>query len=312
MKAFLGGKRNSMTTATRNRELRMRMSSRKSNRRHKIDSSLYSHMFLEDMCASFAISFSPSFQSDDFYIVSPESSILKQLLDTNHSRFLRYKFDQLLSWNMNELLRYGRCYVEIIPVVEEEELLSIRFESLSASRAFKLDTKTLLFSRDFMGDYHRKTVVNNLLIKLDLKDMGIQRMRFKRILKKLSKKDLPDFDFLNQNGISISDYDNKQKLSTFKLVGDTYWSLRDYSSVYITEVYLLYRKVKHDNYRLRFLEYLLAQYNQAIQVLGNQYGFSGKIEIAYEIDSHLDDLKELLSGNLSCKQMSDILYSRLR
>ena len=264
------------------------------------------------MCADFSISFSPTFNNDDFFEIYPKSSPVEKLLSSSHSSFLRYEFCKQLSWDMHELISKGKAYVEIAPIFSEQELVSLKFELISADRVRKKKSETIFSARDYSGKIIKKTIPNSRLLILDLKDIGINRNYFKKILNGLSKVEVPDFEWLNRKGITLKDYDDKQKISAFKLVGKTYWSLRDYNNEHITRVYSMYRNVMYKLYRYRFLEYFLDRYNQAISDLGKQYGFSGEIRIVPEVNNHLTELEQLLKGDINCDQMSDVLYGRLK
>lgn len=283
--------------------------------RKRVDpkNSLYGRMFLEDMCADFGIDFSPTFNNNnDFFEIYPKSSLVEKLLNSSHSSFLRYEFYEQLSWDMHELIFKGKAYIEIIPMFSEQELVSLKFEPLLANRVYKKKSKTIFSARDYSGEIIKKSISNNRILILDLKDMGIKRNHFKKILNGLSKVGTPDFEWLNRKGITLKDYEDKQKVSAFKLVGKTYLSLKDYNNEHITRVYSMYRNVMHKLFRYRFLEYFLDRYNQVISDLGKQYGFSGEIRIVPEVNNHLTELEKLLNGDINCDQMSDVLFGRLK
>lgn len=284
-----------------------------SNRKKKLKSSFYGHMFLQDMCMDFSISFSPTINGGEFFEIYPKSSIVDQLLRyKNHSPFLRYDFNQQLSWILNELMLSGRAYIKICPVIEEQEIVAIKFEHLFPERVSKRRKVTIFSERDYSGKISKKAVQNDRIVKFDLKDLGIERSYFKKILKGLSRLEIPDFKWLTKKEIPLNDYEAKRKLSALKIVGKTYWDLRDRNNENVTRVYSLYKDVMFKHLRYKFLEYFLNQYNQALNYLGEQYDFVGEIIIVPELNNHIEDLDKLLAGEINCDQMADILFTKYK
>ena len=275
----------------------------------KYASSAYGHMFLEDMCFDFAITFSSFSKTENFFSFTPHDSKIIELLEYRTPSFLQYDFSTLLSDNMNLLMLDGSCYVEIELGVEDAKLKSISFIPMHASRSITMRNKIKFYSTNYKDERVNWTIPKNLIIKHDLRDLGVKRNHFQSILKGLSEKGLPDFMWTSENGIPFEDYNNKQVLDMFKIVGHTYWNLRKPSSEYINDIYLLYRKVMFDEYRLQFLEYLLSNYNKALAELGLEYGFTGEIICNVDISNHKIKLEQLLSGEINCEEMANYLFT---
>jgi len=270
--------------------------------------SLYGGIFIEDMCSDFAIRFAPAYQSRNFFTVNPNDSKLKSFLEYKTHQFLQYELSKQLSQNMYNLLVNGVCYAEIVLGFEEKELKSISFVPLNINKCVKKRYESKFYAIDHRGNKVSWILPNNLIVKFDLKDLGMKRWHFRKMLKGLSRKKLPDFEWQQKMGISISDYDNRQVLNALKLVGDTYWNLRKSSNEYTTDIYLLYRDVKHKAYRLKFLDYLISKYNNALENLGLEYDFTGEIAYCVDIKNHVNALKRLLSGEINCEEMGKCLF----
>ena len=276
----------------------------------KFTNSLYGHMFLDDMCADFPIHFASFSHGNDFFTIKPHDSKLKQLLGYGNFRFLKYDFSHLISKNMYRLLLDGICYVEMSLGLENDELKSIQFIPLNVIWRVEMKKKIKFYITDFCGKRLSKTVSKQFIVKLDLRDLKIKRNHFKKILKGLADKEIPDFNWLTQVGISFSDYNNRQVLNALRTAGDTYWGLRKRDNEYVNEIYLLYRRVMFDCYRLKFFEYIISQYNNALSEVGSKYDFTGEIAYNLDITNHKKELEKLLSGEINCEEMTKYLFKR--
>lgn len=271
---------------------------------------MYGHMFIQDLCMDFSISLSPSFRSDDFFEIKPNDSHLGGLLNYKRARFLDYDFTQLLSGNMHELIRYGRCSVEVALVVDQEKLIGIQFKPIYANLCFREKHTTTFYEQNHSGEYIKKTLENRLVIELDLKHLNLKRNYFRKIVNGLSAMELPDYEELNKREISFSDFTGQQKLDAYKLINKAYWNMRDNSDEYCTEAYLLYRKVKYKELQFRLLEYLLSKYNQALEGIGREYHFSGEIHPNKEVLNSRDALNSALTDEMDLKKIREVLFPK--
>ena len=263
-------------------------------------------MFLKDLCTNFSIHFSGFAKPNKFFTTSSNDSNLGEYLERDD-----YGLSNILSQSMYNLLINGVSYIEIVLGFEDGELISISFVPLSITKYAKRKGEIRFFAKDaYNGKPVDWTITNNFLIRLDLKDLGMRRNRFRKILKGLSKKDIPNFDWLAKTGISLYEYANKQILHSMKIVGNTYWDLRKNDNEHISDVHLLYRKTMCDLFKFNFLEYMLAQYNKSLLSLGVAHGFEGVIAHTADISDHRAKLAQLLSGEVSCDNMCDYLFRR--
>ena len=278
--------------------------SKSESKHYKYSNSFYGHMFLEDICANFSIRFSDFAKPRNFFTTSPNDSNLGTYFESSD-----HEFSNVLSRSMYNLLLNGVSYVEIVLGFDDEELRNISFVPLNITKHTKKKGEIKFFAT---GAYNEKPVdwviSNDFLIKLDLNDLGMRRNHFRKILKGLSDKGLPDFDWIAKSGNSLDNYINRQTLHSMKLVGDTYWDLRKSDNEYTNDVHLLYRRVMSDLFKFKFLEYMLARYNKTLKTLGAKYGFEGEIAHTVDISGHKAKLTQLLSGEISCDDMCGYLF----
>ncbi|MGG4195795.1 hypothetical protein ABEW50_20335 [Paenibacillus jamilae] len=275
----------------------------------KYTNTLEGSMFLDDLCADFAIGFSPFSQRDDFFMVKAETDTLKNLLEYSSYSFLRYDFSRMLSKIMYNLVLEGRCYAEIVLWFDENDLLKeISFIPIHYYRLYRSKNKVTFWAKDHQGNKVKWAIPNEYTIYFDLKDIGFGRNHFRKILKGLSYKGLPDFKWFQKHSIPIGEYTNRHDLNLLKIVGDSYWNGRKYDSEYVNEIYLLYRTIMFNTLRHQFLDYFLGQYNRALTYLGQRYGFNGQIVYTVDISDYHEELEKLLAGEINSSEMGDYIF----
>lgn len=279
---------------------------------YKLKNSLYSHMFIEDFCFSFAIQFSRLNRSDSFYDIKPQEDSLTKYLTNENFNFLQYDLDQILQQNVYSLIMSGKAYIEIVILKDQDNnLKSISFIPLKVLIAKRHSDRTEFIAQLFNGNKIKYNVEKENLIVLDLKDLGFNRKYFVKLINKMAKIDLLDYSIYSQTAKGF-DIEKFKRLSEFKLLylnRKTYWCGRNYANQHMSESYLLYRMAHYKMLRLKFLDYILSKYNTALERFKTEYAFEGRIITTEKRIDYAKCLEDLKEGNLSTSQVSDIINS---
>lgn len=269
----------------------------------------YIRMFIEDMSADFAVRFSKSGEYREFFKIKSSDGKLEKLLNFIDYSFLSYKFSQLLSSNMRSLMLNGQCFIEIDQHFNKDnELKGILLHSFSSRFNLSINGKTTFWVKDYKGEHKIWTIPNERLIKLDLKDLNIERDYFQKIIKKLPECEI---DYKVPSYIHSFEEEEKIKsLKMIKVVGRTYWSMRGLNNKYMTEFYLIYRIFQFNVFRKKFLDYFMEKYNKAINNVGRQHNFSGEIIFNCRHFGSSHDIAKLAIGNINCEKMGDLLFGK--
>ena len=269
----------------------------------------YIRMFMEDISADFAAEFSRYGEYGDFFKIKSSDDKLEKLLNFIDYSFLSDKFSQLLSNNMRSLMLNGQCFVEIASHLNKDNALKgISFHLFSSRFYLSINGKTTFFDKDYKENNKIWTIPNERLIKLDLKELGIERDYFQKIIKKLPSCEidypLPPY---------IQSFEEEEKIKSLKLtktVGRTYWDMGSLNNNYITEFYLVYRIFQFNVFRKKFLDYFIEKYNKALNDIGRQYNFSGEIIFNCRNFGSAHDIEKLTIGNINCEKMGDLLLGK--
>ncbi|EDT70228.1 hypothetical protein CJD_A0428 [Clostridium perfringens D str. JGS1721] len=269
-------------------------------------------MFTQDFSFNFSISLRKSRKHKKFYEIKAPDEKLEQLLNFNRVHFLKYDLDNILSSNVKDLLLYGRAYVEkVLCYDSDNNLVGISFYPFHYKNQISIGKKLYYRIKKYNGDIESGIVEHKNLIIFKLKDLGYSKRYFKRKIKRLGELNLPDFDlYSNQNsGFDLLLYNKRQDYKFLKIMKDVYWNGRNYSNEYVSYPYSLYRVMKFDLIRNKFLEYLLKGYNTALKELGEKYGFSGEIVYESKVEEYDSLINDLKNGKKNCKQVSESIFN---
>lgn len=269
-------------------------------------------MFLEDLCASFSISFQKSILDRKFYYVKAPDKQLENLLEYDEYNFLRYDFDKILVSNMRDLLIYGKAYVEkVLWYDADNNLVKISFIPIRYKRQIKIGKGLYYKLQRFDGQIEKGMVDKKNLISFNLKDLGYSKNYFRRKIKRLEKLKFPDtkLSLDKSSGFDFLLYVQKQEYKLLKIMRGVNWYGRNGSNQYISEPYLIYRIMKLSLFRSKFLEYLIKGYNNALGELGREYGFSGEIGYESNVDNYELLLKDLKEGKKNCEEVGNHIFT---
>lgn len=281
------------------------------NTTNKFTEGHWQSMFLDDLCLDFSISFSKFSESTSFFTVKDDNK-LREVLLFKDPLFLQYKFSELLSFALHDLLLSGSAYIEIVLHGSDTELEGISFQRFRYKRKIKKKNTTIFYGKDYLGSRAKFSILNDCLIKLDLRDLGLKRNHFKRILRYLGKDGLEDFDWLLSKNISYKEYNDKLHYKALTRIKKTYWDFRNPTYEYINDPYKLYRNIKFTLFRKSLLDYMLDQFNKKLRNLKLNEQITGEIAYSEIINCYEEELEDMLNGKRNCKQIWDLINEKYK
>ena len=271
----------------------------------------YGWMFEEDLCMDFSIVLTKRGKDREFYRVDSETSKLKELLEFSDYGFLEYKLDELLSQNMSDMMYYGKAYVEVIRWYDEENnLLRISFQPFHYKRQFATG-KTIYYQLQRQnGEKIRGKIKRKDVIVFSLKDLGYSTLSLRKVLKKLDSIKMEDYTLAldKDSGFDANVFQQKCEYKLLKVTRKFYWSGRDTSSKSMSEPYMLYRNMKFSLTQKKFLDYLMQGYNKALEDIGKEYGFEGRISYQCKTEGYEEVIEKLRNGEMNCEQVGKVVF----
>ena len=275
----------------------------------------YPSIFIQDLCASFSIGLSPHpLERDrDFYRVEPPDDSLKDLLCFEDFMFLEYNMDKLLTGAMEDLISYGKAYLEIVSWRDTEgSVKGVSFAPVKPLAVLKGRDKTLFTSVLYDRKLKWYCIENRNLIVLQLKDLGFSHFSMQRFLKKIKQYDLTSVTDMSLNpdktGFDFNAYIRKSDFNLLKTTKKVYWYGRKGDNQYLSESYLLYRATKFKMLRKDFLNYMIHQINDGLHYHKVEAGFCGKLVANCEDIDYMDEFEKLWAGEINTSQLSKRVF----
>ena len=270
----------------------------------------YGWMFEEDLSGNFSIALTKRGEDRGFYKVDAKTSKLEDLLEFGDYGFLEYRLDELLSQNMSDLIYYGKAYVEVIRWYDEENLVRISFQPFYYKKQVVIGKSIYYQLRRQNGEKIRGRIKRKDTIVFSLKDLGYSARSLKKIIKRLDKMTIADYALaLDENsGFDANVYQQKCEYKLLRLTSKFYWPTRDSSSKSMSEPYMLYRHMKFSLIQKKFLDYLMQGYNKALEELGKEYGFDGKIVYSCKTEEYEKVIEKLRNGEMNCEQVGKVMF----
>lgn len=278
-------------------------------------SGAYPFMFIQDFCASFSIGLSPHplDRDRDFYRVEPPDDSLKDFLCFEDFMFLEYNMDKLLTGAMEDLISYGKAYLEIVSWRDTEgKIKGISFAPIQPLAVLKGKDKTLFASVLYNKKLKWYCIENTNLVVLQLKDLGFSRFSLQRLLKKIKEYDLTNVSDMSLNsektGFDFSEYIRISEFNLLKTTKKVYWYGRKGDNQHLSESYLLYRAAKFKMLRKDFLNYMIHQINTSLHYHKVEAGFCGELVVNCEDIDYMNEFEKLWAGEINTSQLSKIVF----
>lgn len=281
----------------------------------KGESGMYSHMFLEDFCASFSIGLAPHplNRDQDFYKIKPPEDLLRDLLLFEDYQFLEYNMDELLANIMQDLACFGKAYLEIVTWRDTEGVIQgISFALIKPVVVFRGINRTLFVSVQFNKALKLYHIENKNLIVLRIKDLSYSRYSLRKLLRKINKYDFTNVGNMSlypqKTGFDFKEYTRKSEFALLKATRNVYWYGRDGRNQHMSESYLLYRAAKFKMLRKEFLNYIIRQMNKGLQNYKNELGFNGELIADCADFNYMKEFDRLWSGEINTSQLSKLVF----
>lgn len=280
-------------------------------------SGAYPSMFIQDFCASFSIGLAPHplDRDRDFYRVEPPDDPLKDFLRFEDFMFLEYNMDKLLTGAMEDLISYGKAYLEIVSWRDTEgKVKGISFAPVNPFAVLKGRDQTLFVSVLYDKKLKWYCIDNRNLVVLQLKDLGFSRFSLQRLLKKIKEYDLTNVTDMSLNpeetGFDFSEYIRKSEFNLLKTTKKVYWYGRKGDNQYLSESYLLYRAARFKMLRKDFLNYMIHQINACLHYHKVEAGFCGELVVNCEDIDYMNEFEKLWAGEINTSQLSKQVFRR--
>lgn len=274
-------------------------------RKRKI--SLYEEMFIQDFCMPFSIILRKKNAYRHFYKIDGPNNRLMNLLEYDNNMFLEYDLDNLLANNLNDLLNYGKSYVELVKIFDKDNnLVGIELIRFRNNIQVRIGKKIYYVLKKFDGKIVTGKIDADNVISFKLRDIGYSKRYFRRLFRKLRKLDASFFELSmdRKSGFEMDVYEKKQDYELLKLGHNIRWLGRKFDNYYVNEPYLLYIRMEEMKLKEEMLIKLLSKYNKKLAQVGNSYAFLGKIYFDTKTSKYSDLYKDLIMGIKNCEEVS--------
>lgn len=298
-----------------------------------LHTSLYAHMFIEDLHLG-VMPIGGRSENPNFAVkVEPPSKEVEELirlgLHTHHGepQNITEAVCDFIDEAVHILAYYGKAYYEIIYIYDDEN--KNRIEGFEIERIHNDNIKdTLGFYWQFLPRKILKDREQNLkrfiwLPKKDFLVLSIPKVlggirKFRRLLFELqwlSKCTIPGFAMKDMavqkqtKGYDFSTYRENQESFLAKITRHLGWTARGTFTERSLEFYQIYRYLKFEKTRSVLREYILHKINKTLETIGETMGFRAEIKIE-DIPSSQDFngyIKQLIEGSLQFSEAAKLM-----
>jgi len=265
-------------------------------------------MFLEDISNYIRFSI---YDCKDYEKNLEVSDELEKYFRYNEWRYIEYDLIEEITYMIIEVLEKGKSFIKIIYYKEDEEIKGIELRYIPHVKFINFFNKVYTIQR-YNNQYKIEKYDKNECIFLNAKDIGINKRKTKRILRKLSRYDCMKLIKLSQKSLlskGLEEENEKERVKLFKTSKKFYWNARDNWSKYLNSPYILYREVKRYLKLINILEKVIVKINKQIETKIDVC--NGKI-IANVKDKEIlkEMLEKILNGNGSYDELSNYIFNK--
>lgn len=270
---------------------------------------MYPHMFIKDFCSPYSITLSKHFSERNFFKVSDNQQLFKNIFGYD---FLEYDLDKLLSNVTENLILFGKAYVERIYLYDDEDkLIEIAYRCVNCKNIKHRKNHIVYKMKTDEKQKLKGRIPTERIIVFNLKDMGFSKKFFISRIKKLKKQELPKTELTFNNYFDINHFIKKNDYRLLKTMKKIHWNARKQDNTYVTEPYFVYRTIMFEKLQNQFLEYLISKINEDINSITDITKFTGKITFESITQNYDTLIVELESGEKNCEQIGNIIYKVL-
>ena len=278
--------------------------------------SIYSHRFWGELASGYSHFFNNKGDTRDFFSFEPGGCKIEKLLKVQCCHCSSHNIEMIISKITYSLMAYGRAYIYFHPeyfVKKEDDGTKTQalssFEIGEILGVIKKRTKEeIVFVKTNLNfETNEIHMLKKQLVIFDINELGFSKNHFTSLLKRLSKCDisLKSVDMMT-NFPDMYDFEyhsERAKFEELKILRKIGWS---FGNEGLSDSYILYKKIKLDELKLRFLEYIVKKINDGLhEFLGNDTG---------ELVAHIDQKNyrqlwdDYSDGKITSTQLADILF----
>lgn len=227
------------------------------NRFHKV-------MFLEDV--SNYIRFSIYEGKYDREVIKVSDELEKYFRHNDWSYIESDLIDEIANMII-EILEKGKSFLKIIYYEEDKKIKGIELRYVQHIQYIKFFNKIYMIHR-YNDKYKIEKYYTKDCILLNANNIGIHKIKTKKILRKLAKYDCMKLFNLSEKGLlsnSLEDEREREIVDLFKISKEFYWDARDHWSKYLNSPYILYREVNRYTKLINVLEKTIDCINNEIK-----------------------------------------------
>ena len=278
-------------------------------------SDVYASTFVSDMTYHFSMLFSQSVNHHGFYAIKSEDNRLKELFCFNDYTYLEYDFDIVLSSIMHNLIFANTTFVEIaFSRNEKNEIVGLSLFPFDAIKIASSNKYSWFVS--LLPD-HKKTIFKlekNKYIEFNIKELGLRKNNFKKIVKKLKRLDMSTStrflaDEKMRSKFSFDAFKQKQDVLMLKYPKKIGW-ISGFDNSFLNESYSLFRNIKLREFQKKCLLLFIDKINVGINNLCDIIKTSGTIETTVLLPEYEKEWLRYKKGEISSSELSNILFPK--
>lgn len=250
--------------------------------------------------------------------ISSNDCALNSLIFKADNRFYKHELSQMVENIMRGLMEYGRVYLKLETEYEEtgtgnKRLIAIHPKIICGEIKGTQKSNYILYSPDyFTGEVRKLSVAKKQIVIFDLKDIGLKRNFFSATLRKMGKCDITKTTTALIENTKEYDFEFHSRKADLLLLKAT----KDIGYVFKTEEisdsYIIYRKLKQDELKLKILDYIIERLNKGLLLCvgktTNDDSF-GSVELNIKRLEYGKLWKQYSEGKITTTELNNIIYN---
>lgn len=274
------------------------------NRYKKKLSNHYTNMFFDDFCSSFHIHLCNNTNSMyDFFSFTGDKNKFMKIFGYD---FLSHDFDEIISNVAQNMLLYGKAYVvKEVTYNKKHKIKQIDYRCINCKK-IKMRGNHLYykFVNSLNGQTEQGKISMDNCLTFDIKNANLKGKHILKKIKKIDKNSSTKNMHYNYKYFDFHHFKRKEEQKQLLLTKNIYWSCRNNDNYYLSEPYLLFRKINFSLLQEKLLNYIVSIFNKDLVniKLKGKIIYNSKVK---DYDKLLDDLN---SGEKNCKEVCDTLF----
>ena len=279
--------------------------------------SVYANNYFTSLASIYSFVVEDDNELDEVVTLSSfESELSKVLFAGNYYR-LMHDLTQIIGYVMSGIIEYGRIYMELRTEEINDENGCTHLSSIIPFIIYGdvkgiTNNSVTLYSYNFNSrQVTQRNVLKTQLVKFDLKDIGLKRNYFSKILKRITRSDITKVSTSYIEGLKEYDFSYHSRMADIerlRLTKNIGWVFNEDK---LSDSQILYRKIRLERLRIQILDYIIETFNNGLLRLKEKdvedINYGKVISNTRRID--YDDLwKKYSVGEITASVLSSILY----